>query len=476
MKEQDLYKIVPKEAIALGSMDSSVGICCLWSQRSALEKILSKEKFFILGNLYSIDGISKLVRTAFAFPKMRFLIVCGADLSGTGEALKLLFEKGVSKEHKIQGTSYRIEETIPLEDIEKFRKEVKFIDLRQKPLEEVKQKLEETAKFAATPFTEAKTFPEAKPLKPERMFSENSGFTIHANTVSDAWLKALDLCLKFGFEKNSEYNVMTKEVIDLVTVIHGTDSKHAEFLPFTEKQMQEYLPSILTPEKPASVSYTYGERLFKREDFLDKSQVEYAIQKLKDSPNTRRAISFAWRDKDQNMKADQPCLLQIIWNIQEGMLFQTVFFRSHDLFSGYPMNLLALQKLHQNTAKEIGSMLGPLTCVSVSAHIYEDKWKTAKEVLEKYYSKPEPFTKDPRGNWVITVEDKKIKVQHYDFSSQKTPYYFEGFSYKELSQKLLKTGLFSRIDHAFDIGSELRQAELALKLGKPYSQDKGIIL
>jgi thymidylate synthase len=67
--------------------------------------------------------------------------------------------------------------------------------------------------------------------------------------------------------------------------------------------------------------------------------------------------------------------------IREGRLSFIVYFRSWDLWAGFPSNLAAIQLLKEYMASEIGVEDGELVAMSKGLHLYEYTWELAKVVI-----------------------------------------------------------------------------------------------
>ncbi|HUV44995.1 MAG TPA: thymidylate synthase, partial [Dehalococcoidales bacterium] len=63
--------------------------------------------------------------------------------------------------------------------------------------------------------------------------------------------------------------------------------------------------------------------------------------------------------------------------IRDGRLCFVVYFRSWDLWAGFPSNLAALQLLKEYMASEIGVADGELVAMSKGLHLYEYCWELA---------------------------------------------------------------------------------------------------
>jgi tetrahydromethanopterin S-methyltransferase subunit A len=79
-------------------------------------------------------GFEKIVCNIVSNPNIRYLILGGPESAGhfTGEALKALVYNGVDKGKRIIGTnaSHAILYNLPIELIERFRKQISLIDLQ----------------------------------------------------------------------------------------------------------------------------------------------------------------------------------------------------------------------------------------------------------------------------------------------------------------------------------------------------------
>jgi tetrahydromethanopterin S-methyltransferase subunit A len=80
---------------------------------------------------------------------------------------------------------------------------------------------------------------------------------------------------------------------------------------------------------------------------------------------------------------------------------------------------------------------------------------------------------DPHGNLVIRVEDGLIKIIHFSPSGSVLEE-FSASNAKDLFKKIASANKISMIYHALDIGSEIQKAEMALKQGLKYVQDKNL--
>jgi thymidylate synthase len=82
--------------------------------------------------------------------------------------------------------------------------------------------------------------------------------------------------------------------------------------------------------------------------------------------------------------ADPPCLRLIDTRVRYGKLHFILYFRSWDLWGGFPSNLGGLQLVKQYMAEEIGVDDGEIIAASKGLHLYEYAWELAKIRTNKY--------------------------------------------------------------------------------------------
>ncbi len=91
------------------------------------------------------------------------------------------------------------------------------------------------------------------------------------------------------------------------------------------------------------------------------------------------------------------------------------------------------------------------------------------------YDEDKNWQPDPMGFFTILVSDGMVSVEHYS-NQKKLLRKIRGKSAKDICKKILDMGLVSRHDHAAYLGKELQKAELALRRGLQYEQDKDLNL
>jgi thymidylate synthase len=140
--------------------------------------------------------------------------------------------------------------------------------------------------------------------------------------------------------------------------------------PVAEGYLEEYLPYLMTSAKQAGEDYTYGQ-------FLEK-QIEEVIRMFKEDGHETNQAYMTVGDEKSIFLHDPPCLRGVDSRIQEGRLHFIVYFRSWDLWNGFPANLGAIQLLKEYMASCIGVEDGEIIAASKGLHLYDYVWELAK--------------------------------------------------------------------------------------------------
>ncbi|MEK6933513.1 MAG: thymidylate synthase [Nanoarchaeota archaeon] len=479
------------EKLLIGNLRSNIGIATLWTFKDAVHKNLSSDKYAVIGNFYDRqNGLEPLIRNCLANPNIRYIILVGNDKAKSKEVLLNFFEKGV-KDGKVIGTETNAPKSIPLEEIENLRKNVRLIDATT-----LINRLDDSEEYARViqsiistlsleePYAEPKLFP--KPvLNTESFSAESSGFMARGKTVGEVWIKLLRTIYDYGTitKMKSNDSTQVREIVNFISVVEDEDPDAPKMMPyfrFDEAYLKSYYDEICTDKIPEGTIYTYGSRLRAWEtangDKID--QITDMIEYLKKDIYRKSAIAQTWIVEDEltrrylNKDKNSPCIIIVQPNIQEGILHLTVYIRSNDMFRAWPLNAFGLRKLQKIIAKGLEVEMGSLTTVSCSAHIYQDNWEETKEILQKYGNFSNCFF-DPRGYFIISISQGKIRVEHYSPESQLLKKY-DGMTAREINDAINSS------QHPFDhyhssyLGEEMMKAEIALKLGISYTQDSSL--
>ena len=204
---------------------------------------------------------------------------------------------------------------------------------------------------------------------------------IMARDLSEAWFLCLRKTLTEGYEYKIErgsYAGQRRKELDFVVVQiknPGTrplvpDVPQGVPPPTSMEYIENYLPYLMTAHKAEGEQYTYGQ-------YLEKQISEVIRMYKEDGYNTNQAF-MAVGDSQSIFLSDPPCLRGIDTRIRDNKLNFVVYFRSWDLWAGFPSNLAAIQLLKEYMSSEIGVDDGEIIAMSKGMHLYEYSWELAR--------------------------------------------------------------------------------------------------
>jgi len=207
---------------------------------------------------------------------------------------------------------------------------------------------------------------------------------IEARDLSEAWFLSLCKTLTEGVEykiDRGSYAGQHRKEIGLA-VIHIKNPATRPLIPdvpqgvpppSTMEYVEAYLPYLMTAHKGEGEQYTYGQ-------YLEKQIPEVIKMYREEGYNTNQAYMTVG-DGQSIFLSDPPCLRGIDTRIRDNKLHFMVYFRSWDLWAGFPSNLAAIQLLKEYMASEIGVEDGELIGMSKGLHLYEYSWELAKATV-----------------------------------------------------------------------------------------------
>jgi thymidylate synthase len=206
---------------------------------------------------------------------------------------------------------------------------------------------------------------------------------VKARDLPDAWFQAvyeiLDQGREYVIDRGScegqqrlEFDYITVQILHPGTrpLLPDIPPNLGIPNPVAEGYVEQYLPYLMTAVKQENEDYTYGQYL--------ERQIQEVIRMYKeDGFGTNQAFMTVGNPETLYLK-DPPCLRSIDTRIRDGRLHFFVYFRSWDLWNGFPANLAAIQMLKEYMAQEIGVEDGEIVAASKGLHLYDYVWELAK--------------------------------------------------------------------------------------------------
>ncbi|MFH1674591.1 MAG: thymidylate synthase [Pseudomonadota bacterium] len=207
--------------------------------------------------------------------------------------------------------------------------------------------------------------------------------TIEARDLPDAWFQSVYAIIEHGHKyviDRGSFEGQKRLEFDHVTVhikypgVRPLIPDIPEHLgipnPVEDGYIEEYLPYLMTSKKSPKEEYTYGQ-------YLEQQIVEVIRMYKEDGFGTNQAYMTVG-DPSSIYLSDPPCLRGIDTRIRDGKLHFIIYFRSWDLWNGFPANLGAIQILKEYMAGEIGVEDGEIIASSKGLHLYDYVWELAR--------------------------------------------------------------------------------------------------
>lgn len=249
---------------------------------------------------------------------------------------------------------------------------------------------------------------------------------IEATSIADAWFQVLNKTMTEGRRyliTSGSYEGIHRRTMSTVVNIKCPGTRPLAPIvpkgipaPTTEEDIQEYVTYIMDFTKQPNEHYTYGEDLswqipwiikhYKEKGFgtahcymtvgrpetlyFYDREVDYTekISILGEKFINKRTISNEW-NKNPEIKTSSQCLRGIDTWVEDGKLNFWVYFRSWDLWGGFPVNLGGIQLMKEYVAGELGLKDGGMIVSCKDLHVYEHTWVVALMRLGKEIEKEE---------------------------------------------------------------------------------------
>ncbi|HWZ65653.1 MAG TPA: thymidylate synthase [Patescibacteria group bacterium] len=145
-------------------------------------------------------------------------------------------------------------------------------------------------------------------------------------------------------------------------------------------------------------------RHWKRPDGSEFDQLQWAIDELKNNPDSKAIIVSAWNTGELDEMRLPPCHTMFQFDLTKGKLRLHLYQRSWDVFLGAPFNIAQYALLLHMVAHIIGAEPRELVISAGNAHLYNNHLDAAKEQIQR---KPLPLPKLKIVGDVKNIDDFK---------------------------------------------------------------------
>lgn len=473
-----------------------------WTPKERVVKLLEPHEYACIGNLYSpMYGLTPLVVNLLANPYNWDVFILSAtkqdEVARACECLDDLLTKGFTKQSNgykpVSKVNGLLDLVVPEKALENTLDNLGFTEIYTEVHELIKELKAHVRVFYGHPVGSIQSaFKQyAKPIlleipKPESstLPGDLSGHLVKGQTVAEVWLKAIALIRSTGRLTESQYGER-QELIQMTSVVYNEPAEfHFEpWIPVTRDFMEGYIPQMCFGDLTEGVSYTYGSKIrnwqYKNSiSLVSIDQLTAVASKLVANPDSSQCTISLWDVETDTFSKSPPCLTNIWVRLIDRKLILIATFRSHDVYTAYPSNVMALRELQGILLDKLYELsdevydAGELIINSQSAHIYGHSFQHTDDVLKTYKPNKVDYN-DPVGNFVITFSESPLTVLKITVT-QTDPAGLPVAEYSDnnpliLLRKIASANPGIQAAHLGYLGIELQKA---VTQGLDYKQDK----
>jgi len=206
---------------------------------------------------------------------------------------------------------------------------------------------------------------------------------VEAFDLSDAWFtllgKVLDEGREYTVDQGSFVGQKRKELDFVVLKVSNPGQRPLVPQmppgvgvppPTTMEYVEEYFHAYFVgADKQPTEEYTYGSYVH--------AQLLPLLEKYKNGPDTNQGC-ITIGDASSIHLEHPPCLRLIDTRVLDSRLHFVVYYRSWDLWGGFPANMAATQLLKEELASALEVGDGEIVALSKGLHLWQHSWEWAK--------------------------------------------------------------------------------------------------
>jgi len=219
---------------------------------------------------------------------------------------------------------------------------------------------------------------------------------VEGDTLPEVWERSIVEVWNKGIIVETEYNELSKDCVMVMVVkkpLAEPRIHRGGLIIGRLGDLEDYVKEVIEGVrdhlvKLGKISYTYHERLFSYEvDSNVINQIDYIVDKLSNSPFSRRAQAITWKPWIDTKIDDPPCLQRIYCRVYGNELVMQAMWRSRDAFKAAFMNMYVLTLMQSMIARRLSNKLGTeikvgeYIDISNSYHIYENDWNKVESFV-----------------------------------------------------------------------------------------------
>lgn len=199
-------------------------------------------------------------------------------------------------------------------------------------------------------------------------------YIIKEKSLGEAWIKAMKTVMNEGEEIWDE-DVPLRELRNLYVTIEDIVDDDSIIQKYADSdRVQLMKKKYATCGLVGDYKIDYGSYIYNNNGV---NQIEWIIDRIKHKPETKSA-TITLHKPGEKMLA---CLSMLDFKYRNDVLDLNVVYRSQNIYSSHPGNMLALRQIQKDVADALNLKMGKVDLVVFSAHIYEYDFKSVKTII-----------------------------------------------------------------------------------------------
>lgn len=198
--------------------------------------------------------------------------------------------------------------------------------------------------------------------------------TFSVGTLGEAWLDSIELVMKDGEDILDDKRKL-KEIRNLYITIKDIREDDIILQKHADKERIKLMKEkYATCGLVGDYKIDYGSYIYDNNGI---NQMEWLRGRIQNKPETKSATITLHRPGEDMLA----CLSLMDFKLRQEKLYMTVIYRSQNIFSSQPGNLIALRRMHEDLAAQLSVKIGDTELIVISAHIYEEDYEAAMKIL-----------------------------------------------------------------------------------------------
>lgn len=199
-------------------------------------------------------------------------------------------------------------------------------------------------------------------------------YIIEEETLGETWLEAMKIVMSKG-ENIRDEAVPLREIRNLYVSIPNISEDDSILKKFADyERIQLMKKKYATCGLVGDYKIDYGSYIYNNNGI---NQIEWIIDRLKKKEETKSATITLHKPGEKYLA----CLSMLDFKYRNGVLEMNAVYRSQNIYTSHPGNMLALRQIQKDVADALGWEAGKVNLIVFSAHIYEPDFEKVNDII-----------------------------------------------------------------------------------------------